>query len=113
MFSHGVELCVARAGSRDLVDATDTLLTAFARSNPDLRRTGEPRQIRISQRNGLAVPMANRSYSGGTERIGVYTTFLADGNLFYFATIVPETDADRYLPVFDRIGRSIRLKDAQ
>jgi Zn-dependent protease with chaperone function len=113
VFTHGVELGVARAGSRDLVEATDTLLGAFARSNPDLRRTGEPRQIRISQRNGLGVPMANRSYSGGSERIGLYTTFLADGNLFYFATIVPDSDADRYRPVFDRIGRSIRLKDAQ
>jgi hypothetical protein len=113
VFTHGVELGVARAGSRDLADATDTLLNAFARSNPDLRRTGDARQIRISQRNGLAVPLANRSYSGDSERIGVYTTFLADGNLFYFATIVPEDDADRYRAVFDRIGRSIRLKDAQ
>ena len=113
VFTHGVELGVARAGSRDLAEATDTLLAAFARSNPDLRRTGEARQIRISQRNGLGVSLANRSYSGASERIGIYTTFLADGNLFYFATIAPEDDADRYRPVFDRIGRSIRLKDSQ
>jgi hypothetical protein len=113
VFSHGVELGVARAESRDLAQATDTLIAAFARSNPDLRQTGDARQIRISQRDGLGVPLANRSYSGGSERIGVYTTFLADGNLFYFATIVPEGDADRYRPVFDRVGRSIRLKDGQ
>ena len=113
VFTHGVELGVARAESRNLEQATETLVAAFARSNPDLRRTGEARQIRISQRDGLGVPLANRSYAGGTERIGVYTTFLADGNLFYFATIVPENDADRYRPVFDRIGRSIRLKDVQ
>jgi beta-barrel assembly-enhancing protease len=113
VFTHGVELGVARAASRDLTEATESLLAAFARSNPDLRRTGEARQIRISQRTGLGVPLSNRSYAGGTERIGMYTTFLADGNLFYFATIVPEGEADRYRTVFDRIGRSIRLRDTQ
>ena len=67
----------------------------------------------MAQRSGLAVPLVNRSALGEPERIGVYTTFLADGNLFYFATIVPEREADRYRPVFDRIGRSIRLRDAR
>lgn len=113
VFTHGVELGVARANSRNLSEATETLLAAFAQSNPELRRTGDAREIRLAQRAGLGVPLANRSYSGGTERIGLYTTFLADGNLFYFVTIVPDREADQYRPVFDRIGRSIRLRDAQ
>jgi beta-barrel assembly-enhancing protease len=113
VFTHGVELGVARASSRDLVQSTETLLGAFARSNPELRRTGEPREIVISQRRALAVPLANRSAVGGSERIGIYTTFLADGNLFYYATIVPDRESDLYGPVFDRIGRSIRLRDAR
>jgi beta-barrel assembly-enhancing protease len=112
-FTHGVELGVARAASRDLAEATETLLGAFARSNPDLRRSGEVREFLMSQRSALAVPLVNRSALGGMERIGMYTTFLADGNLFYFATIVPEREADRYRSVFDRIGRSIRLRDAR
>jgi Zn-dependent protease with chaperone function len=113
VFTHGVELGVARASTRNLQEATETLVGAFASSNPDLRRTAEAREIRISQRSGIGVPLSNRSYSGDTERIGVYTTFLADGNLFYFVTIVPEREADRYRPVFDQIGRSIRLRDAR
>jgi hypothetical protein len=113
VFTHGVELGVARASSRSLTEATEALLQAFAQSNPDLRRGGEPREIRMSQRQSLAVPLVNRSALGGTERIGLYTTFLADGNLFYYATIVPEREADQYRLVFDRIGRSIRLKDAR
>jgi Zn-dependent protease with chaperone function len=113
VFTHGVELGVARASSRDLHEATDTLLNAFAQSNPDLRRTADPREIRMSQRRALGVPLVNRSALGGAERMGIYTTFLADGNLFYFATVVPEREADAYRPVFDRIGRSIRLKDAR
>jgi len=43
----------------------------------------------------------------------LYTTFLADGNLFYVATIVPDGEADRYGPVFDRIARSVRLRDVR
>ena len=113
VFTHGVELGVARAASRSLTEATETLLGAFAQSNPDLRRSGDVREILMSQRSALAVPLVNRSALGEAERIGVYTTFLADGNLFYFATIVPEREAELYRPVFDRIGRSIRLRDAR
>jgi Zn-dependent protease with chaperone function len=113
VFTHGVELGVARANSRDLREATKTLLSAFARSNPDLKQSGDVRDIQLSQRSALAVPLMNRSALGGSEYIGVYTTFLADGNLFYYATIVPERDADQYRPVFERIGRSIRLRDVR
>ena len=112
-FTHGVELGIARASSRNLGDATRTLVANFARSNPELRQTSDFRDIRLSQRDGLGLSLVNRSYSGGTERIGIYTTFLADGNLFYVATIAPDEEADRYGPVFDRIARSIRLRDAR
>jgi beta-barrel assembly-enhancing protease len=113
VFTHGVELGVARASSRNLGEATETLLRAFAQNNPELRRAGDVREITMAQRGGLAVPLVNRSALGGSERIGIYTTFLADGNLFYYATIVPEREADEYRLVFDRIGRSIRLRDGR
>ena len=113
VFTHGIELGVARASSRNLSDATRTLVANFARSNPDLRQTSEAQDIRISQRSGLGLSLVNRSHLGGTERIGLYTTFLADGNLFYVATIVPDAEAERYGPVFDRIARSIRLRDVR
>jgi hypothetical protein len=113
VFTHGVELGVARASSRDLQDATAALVSNFARSNPDLRQASETRNIRLSQRSGLGVALVNRSALGGNEQIGLYTTFLADGNLFYIATIVPDREANQYAPVFDRIARSLRLRDAR
>jgi hypothetical protein len=113
VFTHGVELGVARASSRDLAQATETLFGAFAQSNPELRRSGDVRTILMAQRSALAMPLVNKSALGSTERIGLYTTFLTDGNLFYFATIVPDREAEQYRPVFDRIGRSIRLRDAR
>ena len=36
---------------------------------------------------------------------------LADGSLFYYLTVVPERDADRFAAAFDRVGNSIRLTD--
>ncbi|HEY8551053.1 MAG TPA: M48 family metallopeptidase [Vicinamibacterales bacterium] len=113
VFTHGVELGVARASSRNLADATSTLVQALARANPDLRQAGDARTVRISGRQGIAVPLVNRSALSEEERIGLYTTFLADGNLFYYLTIVPADEAQKYAPVFDRIGNSIRLNDGR
>ena len=50
VFTHGVELGVARAASRDLVESTDALLNALAQGNPNLRQVEQPRQTRLSQR---------------------------------------------------------------
>ena len=113
MFSHGIEFGVTKAGSRDLQDATNAWLKAVAQNNPDLRLAGEQRAIRMSQRSAIATSLVNPSPLGGRERIGLYTTFLVDGTLFYYLTIVPENDAPAFQETFRRIGESIRLTDAR
>ena len=112
VFTHGIEFGVAKAVSRDLREATSTWLKAVGQGNPDLRLAGEQQYVRISQRTALATPLTNPSPLGGTERIAVYTAFLADGSLFYFLTLVPERDAEAYQQVFRQISQSIRLTDA-
>jgi len=109
VFSHGVEFGVAKAGSRDLREATDAWLRAVAQNNPDLRQAGAQQAVRISQRSALSTPLVNASPLGGQERIGVYTTLLADGNLFYYLTIAPENDAEAFRETFQRVAESIRL----
>ena len=69
--------------------------------------------MRISQRSAIGTPLVNPSPLGGQERIGVYTTFLADGSLFYYLTIVPENDVDAFREAFQRVGQSIRLTDVR
>jgi len=113
VFTHGVEFGVAKAGSRDLQEATNTWLNAVAQGNPALRLAGQQQPIKISQRSGMATPLLNPSPLGGQERIVAYTTFLADGNLFYYLTIVPENDAEVFQEAFRRIGGSIRLTEAR
>jgi beta-barrel assembly-enhancing protease len=111
VFTHGVEFGVARAASRDLQDATAALVQAFARGNPDLRQAGQARAVRLSQRSGIGTPLVNRSALGGQERIGLYTTFLSDGSLFYVITIAPERESGAYTQAFDRVTRSLRITD--
>jgi Zn-dependent protease with chaperone function len=112
-FTHGVEFGIAKTDTRDLREATKTWLNAVAQSNPDLRLAGEQQAIKISDRSALATPLSNPSPLGGKELIGVYTTFLADGTLFYFITIVPEKELESFRPTFQRIGQSIRLTDVR
>ena len=113
VFNYGVEFGIAQASSRDLREATNTWLKAIGQSNPGLRVAGDQSQVRISQRSAVATPLINPSALGGQERIGLYTTFLADGSLFYYLTIVPENDADAFQDVFRRIGDSIRLVESR
>jgi Zn-dependent protease with chaperone function len=111
VFTHGVEFGVAKAASRDLREATNAWLKAIAQGNPQLKLNGSQQAVQISQRQGLATPLLNPSPLGGNEHVGLYTTFLADGNLFYFFTISPEKDAQAFQPAFQRIAGSLRLMD--
>jgi Zn-dependent protease with chaperone function len=112
-FTHGVEFGITKATSRDLQEATNAWLNAVARNNPDLRLAGSQQSVRISQRTGLATPLTNPSPLGGVERLAIYTTFLADGTLFYYLTVVPEHDAEAFQDVFRRVGESIRLTEVR
>jgi hypothetical protein len=113
VFTHGIEFGIAKANSRDLVEATKAWLNAVAQSNPDLRLAGQQQQMRISQRTAIATPLVNPGPLGGQELIGVYTTFLVDGTLFYYLTIVPEKDAEVFQETFRKIGESIRLTETR
>jgi hypothetical protein len=113
VFTYGIEFGVTKAVSRDIQEATNTWLKAVAQSNPQLRLAGQQQAIRISQRSGLATPLSNPSPLGGQELIGLYTTFLSDGTLFYYLTIVPENDAQAFQETFRRVGESIRLTEVR
>ena len=80
--THGTELGVAQASSRNLRQATQTLVDGFLRSNPEMRIVGQQRNVSLSGRTAIVTPLVGRSAVGGTERVDLQTTLLADGNLF-------------------------------
>jgi len=111
VMTHGVELGVARASSRDLAQATQVLIEGFVRSNQDMRVAGAQRNVQLSGRSAILTPLEGRSVLGGVEHVDVYTTMLADGNLFYHLAVAPDQDIDEYSVAFNRVVRSIRLTD--
>jgi hypothetical protein len=111
VFTHGVEFGVAPPGSRDLQQATNAFLNAVAQGNPELRLAGTQQSVQLSNRGAIGTPLVNTSPLGGQERIAVYTTFLADGTLFYYLTVAPENDAAALQDAFRRVGASIHLTD--
>src|SRR5262245_32064759 len=113
VFSCGIEFGIAKSESRDLREATNAWLNAVAQSNPELKLAGQQQAMKISQRSALGTPLINPSPLGGQEHIGVYTTFLADGSLFYYITIVPENDAAAFQETFRRVGESIKLTEVR
>lgn len=111
VFTHGVELGVVAASSRDLAQATNTFIDAILSGNPGMRLAGQQQQIRLSQRAGIGTPLVGQSALNQPERVGVYTTLLANGGLFYYLTVVPEGEAATYGNAFGRVGTSIVLND--
>jgi hypothetical protein len=109
--THGVELGVARASSRDLYEATQTLIDGFVRGNDGMRLAGREANIRLSGRNAIMTPLEGRSALGGVERVEVHTTMLNNGDLFYLLTVVPEREAGNYGQAFNRVVTSVRLND--
>jgi hypothetical protein len=111
VFTHGVEFGVTKAASGDLRQATKSFLEAVAQSNPKLRLSGDPKNLQLSQRPSLSTPLTNESPLGGEEWVTLYTTLLANGNLFYYVTVVPSRDAQNYQTPFDRIASTLKLTD--
>ncbi len=113
IFTYGVEFGIVKASSRDLQEATNAWLKAVAEGNPELKLGGQQQQVRMSQRTALATPLINPSPLGGSEHIGLDTTFLADGNLFYYLTVAQDKDAQAFQEAFQKFGQSIKLIEAK
>lgn len=109
--THGVELGVTRAASRNLDEATQALVEGFVRSNEGMRLAGREEYIQMAGRQGIVTPLEGRSALGGMERVEVHTTMLRNGDLFYLLTVVPEREIGNYGPAFDRVVRTVRLND--
>jgi hypothetical protein len=111
IFTHGVEIGVARAQTSDLQDATDALLQSLAQGNPNLRRANDYERITLGGRRGLRTVVTNTSSDGRRETIQVYSTQMRNGNLFYAIGVSPSEEFGTYRDVFDRVAGSIRLND--
>jgi hypothetical protein len=109
IFTHGIEIGIARNESHDLQEATDELLQSLAQSNPNLSRPSRYERISIDGHRGLTTVVTNVSSTGGREGIQVYSAQLRNGNLFYAVAVAPANVFNSYRDTFDRVVSSIRL----
>jgi Zn-dependent protease with chaperone function len=110
VFTHGVEIGVARNESHDLQTATEELVESLSQSNPGLsRRTGYQRRT-VAGRTGLQTTLSNMSEATRQqERIQLVTTQLRDGSMMYIVAVAPESEYSSYQPHFQRVVQSIRM----
>jgi hypothetical protein len=110
VFTHGIQVGVARNESHDLQEATDELLQSLAQGNRLSRPTGYDR-INVGGRRGLRTIVTNTNADGSREGIQVVTAQLQDGNLFYALGVAPQHSFNSYRDVFDRVAESIRFTE--
>ena len=110
VFTHGVELGVARNESHDLQTATDELIQSLQQSNPRLSRPSGYDRGTIGGRQGIRTVLSNVSdATGQQEVIEIYTTQLGDGSLFYAFGVAPRDEYNGYANVFRNVIRSIQF----
>jgi beta-barrel assembly-enhancing protease len=110
VFTHGIQVGVARNESHDLEEATDELLQSLAQGNRLSRPSGYDR-VSIGGRRGLRTVVTNANADGSREGIQVFTAQLQNGNLFYALGVAPQNTFDSYRDVFDRVASSIRFTE--
>jgi hypothetical protein len=110
--THGFQVGVTSRGSGNLQQDTDQLVSAFAQSNPQLRRQEGYSRETIGGRNGVRTTLTNQSdITGQAEVISLATTQLNDGRVLFLVGVAPQRDAGTYNDVFRRVRQSLQLSD--
>ena len=110
VFTHGIEMGIARNESHDLQTATSELIDALRQGNPRLTAQQGFDRGTIGGRQGLHTTASNISEAtGGQEVIDIYTTQLSDGSLFYVLGVAPREDYNAYANAFRNVVRSIQF----
>ncbi len=113
VFTHGVEIGVARNETHNLQTATDELVQSLAQGNPRLSRPAGYRRTSIGNRSGLTTTLSNVSdTTGQPETIQVFSALMRDGNLLYVLAVAPSDQFGGYQAAFVHVTGSIQFTDA-
>jgi beta-barrel assembly-enhancing protease len=108
-FTHGVQFGTAK-GSGNLQRDTSSLLSSFARTNPNLRQQTRPQQDTLGGRRALSTMLTNVSdVTGQPEHVALTTTTLPDGTLFFVIGVAPQSETQAYNEAFRRVRQSVRI----
>jgi beta-barrel assembly-enhancing protease len=112
VFTHGVQIGIARNEADDLQTATAELIDAFSQGNPDMRRTSGYQRTQVDGHQALVTTLSNvNSATRDTEMIQLVTAALGNGDLFFTIGVAPRGSFNSYRTVFNRVVGSIRIND--
>ena len=110
VFTHGMEIGVARNETHDLRTAVDEFVASLAHSNPDLGRPSGYSRTNIGGLQGLRTTLSNRSQATGEdEGLALFAVLLDDRTLFYAIGVAPGDQFSEYQATFRKIVSSITL----
>jgi hypothetical protein len=110
VFTHGIQIGLARNESHDLQTATEELIDGFARGNPNMGRPGNYERISVEGRPGLRTTLTNvNEATRERETIQVATAETRSGDLLYTLGVAPTSEFNTYRTVFNRVVGSIQL----
>ncbi len=113
VFTHGVEIGVARNESHDLQTATDELIQSLVQGNPRMSRPAGYRRTSMGNRSGLTTMLSNVSdATGEPETVQIFSALTRDGNLLYVIAVAPSDLFSSYRDVFLQVAGSIQFTDA-
>jgi Zn-dependent protease with chaperone function len=112
VFTHGVEVGISRNAPGGLRSQTNDLIDSLREGNPQMSRPSAYRNITLDRRTALQTTITNRSeVTGRDEAVHLVTTQTRNGDLLYIIAVAPRDELDTYDPAFDRVLRSIRIRD--
>ncbi len=110
VFTHGMEIGVARNEADDLQTATEELIRSLAESNPRLGRASGYDRGTIGGQTALRTVLSNQSdVTGQPEQIELFTTQMRDGTFFYAIGVAPRDSFSDYERVFRKIVGTIQF----
>jgi len=117
MVAYGVLIApYSPQGGASLSAATQQLVQGTMQSNPGMRQTSGPDDIRVNRVPGMSVDLSGQSPvldSRGAplpEHDWLVTLQRSDGSVLSVVFVAPERDFEQLLPTFENMLRTLRLK---
>jgi hypothetical protein len=108
--TRGAMIGIASSGQRDVYRATQDYANSLLQSNSYLRQRGNYSRAYISGLQGYSTQLSGVSpITGETEIVTIYTGLMRNGDLFYIATVVPQSESYQYDNAFRNLIGSVRL----
>jgi hypothetical protein len=109
--TYGVIIGLLQWQVGDLEKASDQLVGALLKNNPNFRRIGNYEVSTIGGRNALIATVTGIGIATKRrELVRAHMVVLTDGNLFYLLTVTPDEEQNAYRGAFASVLSSINFK---